>query len=72
MIEVRIDDIDATDAVRITHELRDMGWQQGEDFDFAYRHTQRDSYSYEVMDPMHAIFFFRQESYATTFRLKYL
>ena len=72
MKEIRVNDIDAMDAVRITHELRDMGWQQGKDFDFAYRHTQRDSYSYEIMDPMHAIFFFYQESYATLFALKYL
>ena len=72
MIEVRIDDVDAVAAMRIVYELRDMGWQQCKDFDFAYRNTKRESYSYEVTDPMHAVFFFRQEEYATTFRLKYL
>jgi hypothetical protein len=72
LIEVRIDDIDATDAMRIVYELRDMDWQQGKDFDFSYHHTRRDSYSYEIMDPMHAIFFFYRSDYATMFALKYL
>ena len=72
MIEVRIDDIDALGAMRIVQELRDMGWQQGQEFDFSYHHTRRDSYSYEIMDPMHAIFFFYRSDYATMFALKYL
>ena len=72
MIEVRINDIEAIAAMRIVQELRDMGWQQGKEFDFAYHHTRRDSYSYEVMDPMHVDFMFYQEEYATLFSLKYL
>ena len=72
MIQVRIDDIDANDAMRIVQELRDMGWVQGQEFDFSYHHTRRDSYSYEIMDPMHAIFFFYRPEYATLFTLKYL
>lgn len=71
MIEVRIDDIDALGAMRIVQELRDMGWQQGQEFDFSYHHTRRDSYSYEIMDPMHVTFFFYREEYATMFMLKW-
>jgi len=72
MIQVRINDIDAIDAMRIVQELRDMGWVQGEEFDFSYYHTRRDSYSYEVMDPMHVDFVFYRPEYATMFTLKYL
>ena len=72
MIQVRIDDIDANTALSIVYELRDMDWQQGQDFEFAYRHARRDSYSYELQDPSHAIFLFYNEEYATMFRLKYL
>jgi hypothetical protein len=72
MIEVRIDNVDAIDAMRIVQELRDMGWAQGEEFDFSYHHTRRDSYSYEVMDPMHVDFVFYRSEYATLFALKYL
>ena len=72
MIEVRIDNVDAIDAMRIVQELRDMGWRQGEEFDFSYHHTSRDGYSYEIMDPMHVDFVFYQEPYATMFALKYL
>ena len=72
MIQVRIDDIDANGAVNIVYELRDIGWQQGQDFEFAYRHARYDSYHYELQEPKHAVFLFYNEEYATMFRLKYL
>ena len=72
MTEVRINNVDAVDAMRIVQELRDMGWIQGKEFDFSYHHTRRDSYSYEVMDPMHVDFVFYRPEYATMFTLKYL
>jgi hypothetical protein len=72
MIEVRINNVDAVDAMRIVQELRDMGWEQSREFDFSYHHTQRESYSYEVLEPMHVIFFFYRPEYATLFTLKYL
>ena len=61
--------IDAARTLEIVREIKNQGWVQGVDFNFAYQQSQWDDMIGEI--PKHAIFMFYTEKYATFFALKY-
>lgn len=72
MIEVKIYRKDPVEVMQIVRELREMGWVQGQDFDFVYMPPIHEtSYAYEEVRPKHTVFRFYTEKYASLFALKY-
>ena len=59
------------EIMEIVRELREQGYQQGVDFDFAYHAPAQDSFSYEPSTERYTVFTFYNEKYATLFALKY-
>jgi hypothetical protein len=68
---VSIENIGADETLRIVKDLRDQGYVQGVDFDFAYRPEIYDNFCGEPLQIKHAEFTFYVEKYATLFALKY-
>ena len=68
---VSIENINANDTMNIVKDLREQGYIQGVDFDFAYRPEFYDNFSGEPLQKKHAEFIFYVEKYATLFLLKY-
>lgn len=72
MIEVVLYRKDPVEVMSIVREMREMGWVQGKDFDFAYRPPMWDNkYSSEEIRAKHTVFKFYNEKYASLFALKY-
>ena len=69
MITVNLKRIDVNRVMDIVRELRDMGWIQGRDFDFAYNQSRWDEMIGEI--PKQTMFTFYNEKYASFFLLKY-
>lgn len=55
----------------IVRELRQQGWIQGKDFDFAFHRATYTIDSWTAVTPRQTIFTFYTERYATLFALKY-
>ena len=53
----------------IVRALREQGYIQGKDFDFAYHQSKWDEMIGEI--PTHTVFKFYEDKYATLFALKY-
>jgi hypothetical protein len=70
VIEVIIHNKYATKIVDIVHELRDQGFVQGDDFEFAYYKAEYDGFNGESYN-RHTIFRFKEPSVATWFSVKY-
>jgi hypothetical protein len=71
MTKIVLHDIDASRAMEIVKELRSSGLVQGEDFDFRYKPSEDNNFTYEDVIRKHTVFVFYKEKYATLFALKY-
>lgn len=72
MIEVVIHKKYATKIIDIVHELRDTGFVQGDDFEFAYHKAEYDWFSKsDDHYDRHTVFRFKDPSVASWFSLKY-
>lgn len=71
MKTVSVENVNANDTMNIVNDLRNQGYVQGVDFDFAYRPEIHDNFSMEPLQTRHAEFTFYVEKYATLFALKY-
>ena len=61
--------ITAKRTMEIGHELRNMGYVQGVDFDFAYNQSQWDNMIGEI--PKQTVFTFYNDSNASYFMLRW-
>ena len=72
MIEVVLYRKDPVEVMTIVREMREMGWVQGKDFDFAYKPPRHDTdILFTEITPKYTVFKFYTEKYATLFSLKY-
>ena len=71
MIEVVITRQGANDIINIVYDLRDQGFVQGIDFEFAYYGAKVDDWSGDEAYNKYTVFRFANESVASWFRLKY-
>lgn len=71
MISVSIYKDSPNRVIDIVQELRDRGYVQGKDFDFAYKPAVYNNDGYEQVSPKHTEFKFYTEQLATWFALKY-
>lgn len=53
----------------IVKELRDKGYVQGSDFDFAFIPVEIDNSNYQIIKEKHTVFMFYKEELATWFTL---
>lgn len=71
MIEVIIAKQTAHDIINIVYELRDQGFIQGVDFEFAYHAADYDNWSGDVTYNKYTVFRFADPAVASWFTLKY-
>jgi hypothetical protein len=71
LIEVKILDKKPNDFLEIVQQLRDKGYVQGKDFDFAYHPPKFDDFSGDAVYNRCVIFTFYREELATWFSLVY-
>jgi hypothetical protein len=64
--------ITAKRTMEIGHELRNMGYIQGVDFDYAYYQEKYDNFSHEPIVKRHARFTFYNDSNASYFALRWI
>ena len=69
MTEVRLEHEKPMSIMAIVAEMREYGYIQRHDFDFAYYPAQSTGYD---LIPRHTIFTFYEESLASWFAMKYL
>jgi hypothetical protein len=70
MKEIQVDKFGASKIIDIVHQMRSLGWVQGQDFDFAFHQPRWDDMIGEI--PNSTVFTFYDEKYATMFILKFL
>jgi hypothetical protein len=70
-VEVIVYDRTPTAILEIVHELREQGYEQYKDFNFAYHASTMDTFGYEAPTRRFTVFTFYTEKYATLFSLKY-
>ena len=71
MISVSIENLTVHETMEIVYDLRNQGYVQSVDFDFAYYPEVIDNFCGEPLRTKHAVFVFYVEKYATLFALKY-
>ena len=71
MANIIIKEIGVTSVLNIVTELRQMGWVQGVDFDFAYYNETWDDFSSEPIVEQHTVFTFYNDSNASYFMLRW-
>jgi len=71
MIEVKLLDVGPNEAMEIVRELRQKGYLQNKDFDFAYHKPTWDEFSYEGVSNRFTLFTFYRDELATWFELTY-
>lgn len=71
MANIIIKEIGVTRVLNIVTELRQMGWVQGVDFDFAYYNEKWDDFSSEPIIEQHTVFTFYNDSNASYFMLRW-
>ena len=69
MKTIAIRNIDPNQVIDIVHVLKEQGYTQGQDFDFAYNQSRWDEMIGEI--PRHTDFVFYNDQLATWFQLKY-
>jgi hypothetical protein len=69
MTKIVIHRLEPNEIFEIIRELKQMGWVQGKDFDFAFNQSRWDDMIGEI--PKQTIFTFYTEKYASLFALKY-
>jgi hypothetical protein len=74
MTEIKYYTKEVNETLRIIYELREMGWQQGRDFEFRWNPTKwcNENFTFDEEEPAHCLFTFYEESLATWFTLKYI
>ena len=70
-IKVIVYDRNPNEVMEIVRELREQGYEQGTDYDFAYFQSQLDAFGHEPPTRRYTVFTFYNEKYATLFTLKY-
>ena len=63
--------IDAKRTMEIGNELRNSGWMQGVDFDYAYYRTEYDNFSDHPIQERRAVFTFYNDSNASYFMVRW-
>jgi hypothetical protein len=63
--------IDVNKTLQIVHELKQMGWVAGIDFDFAYNKAVWDGFSSGLIQEQHCVFIFYNDSNASYFMLRW-
>ena len=71
MANIIIKEIGVTRVLNIVTELRQIGWVQGVDFDFAYYNEKWDDFSSEPIVEQHTVFTFYNDSNASYFMLRW-
>jgi len=71
MLQVRLIDKMPNEIMDIVRELRQQGYTQGTDFDFAYNKPKYDDLSHDAVYNRHTVFTFYKEELATWFSLRY-
>ena len=71
MIEVKLIDKKPNDFLEIVNELRNKGYVQGVDFDFAYHPPKFNDFSGDAVYNRSVVFTFYKEELATWFSLIY-
>jgi hypothetical protein len=69
MIKITLHRKNVGEVMDILYSLREMGWVQGQDFDFAFNQSKWDDMIGEI--PKYTEFTFYTEKYASFFSLKY-
>ncbi len=70
-IEVIVHDCTPNEIMDIVKDIRQQGYVQGVDFDFAYHKPTWDTFGHEAPTRRYTVFTFHVEKYATLFALKY-
>lgn len=70
-VEVIVYDRTPTAILEIVKELREQGYEQYKDFNFAYHASTQDTFGHEAPTRRFTVFTFYTEKYATLFALKY-
>lgn len=70
MREVKLQHVKPNDVIDIVLELKQLGWQQGVDFDWTYYQPLFDP-EWNLAQPRQTVFTFYNEKYATWFALRY-
>ena len=71
MINIIIKEIGVSKVLDIVAELRQLGWVQGVDFDFAYHKELWDNFSSGPVMERHTVFTFYNDSNASYFMLRW-
>ena len=71
MIEVKILDKLPSEFLEIVRELKQQGYVQGVDFDFAYHPPKFDNFSGDAVYNRYVLFTFYKEELATWFSLRH-
>lgn len=69
MIKLVLEDIDATETLRLVGELKQQGLKTGYDFDFKFVPRKDDCQDHSIC---YTEFIFYQEKYATLFAIRYV
>lgn len=70
-MDVKVNDITASETSEIVKYLKSIGLVIHEDFDYAYVPPKWDNFSYEGVERKHTRFTFYDDKHATLFCLKY-
>ncbi len=70
-IKVVVHHLKPPEVMEIVKELRQQGYVQGTDFDFAFSPAKYNNDGWEAVSPRQTVFTFYKEKYATLFALKY-
>lgn len=71
MDKVFVPNIDANQTMELVRDLRAKGLVQGTDFSFAYQQAHYDYYADDVHQVKGCTFAFKDDKWATFFRIKY-
>lgn len=71
MSEVDLVDYDVNAILAIVHSLKSQGFEIDRDFYFQYHPPKWDNFSNDAVYNRHTVFYFKNESAATWFALKY-
>jgi len=72
MVEVKVLEKMPEEIMKIVKELRSLGYQQGNHFDFTYRPPKYDDFSMDAVYNRHTVFTFYKEELASWFALRFL
>lgn len=71
MTPVKIQHVNAIQALELRDQLTDAGLVMDRDFEWEYRQAEYDSFGYEGVTPSQVVFRFQDPALATYYRLKW-